>query len=348
MTKRIAIIGGGLAGTACAYILKQAGLEPVIYEASSQLATAASGNDLGLYNSRFTAEFGPEAQYYTSAFELAHATFPTLGDIEWSPCGALHLINDEKKQRRFHKTVQNWPWSDDDMRIVSADEATALAGIAIHQDALYLAKAGHVCPHKLCAAYAKDVEVHVNHPMTDLSDIQADVIILAAGQGLINLPETKHLPLKAVRGQVTKIKATQASAQIKCNIQYGGYLSPAHAEGWHVVGSTFQRWLDHSDLIEEDNTQNLQKLADHVPALAEESWKILAARAGVRVTTPDHFPIIGALSDNLYISAGHGSHGIVSSIAAARHICEAITGQKHSLSNDAIERISPHRYDRDN
>lgn len=32
--RKVAIIGGGLAGTACAYILKQEGIEPVLYEAS--------------------------------------------------------------------------------------------------------------------------------------------------------------------------------------------------------------------------------------------------------------------------------------------------------------------------
>ena len=65
---RVAIIGAGLAGTALAYVLKQGGAEPVIYEASGNIASGASGNDVGLYNPRFTAEQGPEQAFYSDAF----------------------------------------------------------------------------------------------------------------------------------------------------------------------------------------------------------------------------------------------------------------------------------------
>ena len=53
---KAAIIGGGLAGCALAFSLKQAGVTPVVYESASRLAAGASGNSIGLYNPRFTAE----------------------------------------------------------------------------------------------------------------------------------------------------------------------------------------------------------------------------------------------------------------------------------------------------
>ena len=116
---KVNIIGGGLAGCALAYVLKQNGVKPVIYEAGETLASGASGNDVGLYNPRFTASYGTVGQYFSTAFERALEIFKMFGDdIEWNPCGALHLMNDEKKTRRFPKMVDSWPW--DQAQIINA------------------------------------------------------------------------------------------------------------------------------------------------------------------------------------------------------------------------------------
>ena len=108
--KKVAIIGAGLAGCAAGYVLKQAGYEPVIYELGEKVAPAASGNLLGLFNPRLSAELTPEGRFYKAAFEKALDLFPTLEGIDFNPCGALHLITDEKKENRFGKLLQNWGW----------------------------------------------------------------------------------------------------------------------------------------------------------------------------------------------------------------------------------------------
>jgi tRNA 5-methylaminomethyl-2-thiouridine biosynthesis bifunctional protein len=153
--------------------------------------------------------------------------------------------------------------------------------------------------------------------------VKGDVIILANGMGVKNFEETKSFHLKAVRGQVTYIKANEKSKNIKCNLCYGGYMAPA-LNGGHLLGSTFQRWLDHSQIIPEDDADNLKKLAEAVPGLG--AFEITGNRAAVRTTTDEHFPIFGPVqgSPGLYVSTAHGSHGIVTSIAAARAIADDI------------------------
>lgn len=348
---KIAIIGAGLAGTACAYVLKNAGHEPVIYEGGDTLAGAASGNALGLYNPRFTAELNAVGHYYSSAFQRALKTFALLSragaDIGWNACGALHLINDEKKDTRFTKMLESWGWPEDEMRIISAAEATDISGVVIERDALYLSQAGYVSPPKLCAAYAAGVEVKTNTKIESLSAIDADAVIIANGQGAKAFEETKHLPLNGVRGQITRVKATQASRKMQCNIQYGGYISPAidaaKGQGWHMLGSTFQRWLDHDELIEEDNADNIAKLAQNVPALGA-AFEVLDARAAVRTTAPDHFPVVGHVQDHIYISTAHGSHGIISTIEAAHLIASLIAEETPKLPEKTVEALSPLRY----
>lgn len=339
---RIAIIGGGLAGCAAAYIFKQRGHEPVIYESSQTLASGASGNDVGLYNPRFTAEFNAEGQFYSAAFVMAVKTFKNLADINWKPCGALHLINAPKKAKRFPQTVKNWSWGEDDMRIVGALEASDISGIEITQDALYLPHSGIVSPKKLCAAYAQGIEVIYEQDIQDLSQIKADAIILAGGMGVQHFDACKSLPLKPVRGQVTYVKASEYTKQLSCTIGFGGYIAPS-INGVHCVGSTFQPWLDHSDIIAQDDQDNLAKLHNEVPSLGEIS-EITHHRAAVRTTTKDHFPIVGKISDKTYISTAHGSHGILSTLLSAIILSDIIFQTKNTANDPIIKALCPTRF----
>ncbi|MCB1681385.1 MAG: FAD-dependent 5-carboxymethylaminomethyl-2-thiouridine(34) oxidoreductase MnmC [Rhodospirillales bacterium] len=342
---KIAIVGGGLAGTACAYIFRQHGMTPVIYEARDELGPGASGNEVGLYNPRFTAETGPEQEFYAGAFFEALKVFEVLEGIAWNPCGALHLVNDEKKAKRFPQTAQSWGWGPERMRMVHAREASEIAGVRIDYDALYLPQSGTVSPRALCGRYAEGVEVHLNHPVSDLADISADAIVLAGGMGLSKFPEAAHLPLRAVRGQVTSIQASAESARLRCTLGYGGYIAPA-IEGVHCLGSTFQRWLDHSEIIGQDDLDNILRLYEYVPALQGE-YAVSGQRAAVRTTSPDHFPIVGALDEarKIYISTAHGSHGILSSLRAAQYLAALLSGRGEAAFSEGLkERLSPGRF----
>ena len=334
---RIAIIGAGLAGCALAYVLKQAGAEPVIYEAGGEIAPEASGNPVGLYNPRFTAEFGAEAQFYSAAFEKALGVFAALEDVDWNLCGALHLINDEKKEKRFAQTASNWP--SPAMRIVDVQEASEIAGVKLSHAALYLPRSGSVSPKKLCAAYARGIEVNLKTYVPSLDALEADGVVLACGLGVLGF--YPMMPLKAVRGQVSMVKASAESAKLRTNLCYGGYTS-APQNGVHMVGSTFQRWLAHTDLLPEDDADNLAKLTVHVPQFAE--LEIVASRAALRTASADHFPVVGQTGENLYVSTAHGSHGILSSLMAAHVIVDAILGRKSSLAPDVLKSLSPDRF----
>lgn len=67
--KKVAIIGGGLAGCAAAYFCKRNGLYPIVFERSEEVASAASGNALGLVSPRISAEMTPYASYYSIGFQ---------------------------------------------------------------------------------------------------------------------------------------------------------------------------------------------------------------------------------------------------------------------------------------
>ncbi len=341
--RKINIIGGGLAGTALAYVLKNRGVEPVIYEASDDVAIGASGNDVGVYNPRFSAQLDVEAQFYSFAFFKACEVFSGFGDaIEWDPCGSLSLLNSERKDIRYRKTVDSWGWSKDDMRIVGAHEASDIAGVEVSYDALYLPKSGSVSPKKLCKAYSKDVEVHLNRRVRNLEDLDGDVNIIACGIGALKFKEAEDLPLNSVRGQVSYVEQSQASRNLKTVLNYGGYLSP-QKDGLHVLGATFQPWLNHDKSLPEDNLINLDKLFEAVPAL-EGDYNVVDSRASVRTASKNHFPVVGQLGQGLYISVAHGSHGLLSTIMAANILADMIVDSDYSAPYELLRALSPNRF----
>jgi len=102
---KIAVIGAGLAGTALGYV-------------SDTIASGASGNDLGLINPRISAHRTPQSDFYTSAFAHAVRTFSAMDDVDWNECGSLHLITDEKREKRYVQTVENWGWPEKNLRFM--------------------------------------------------------------------------------------------------------------------------------------------------------------------------------------------------------------------------------------
>jgi len=324
---RINIIGGGLAGCALAYVLKQAGAEPIIYEAGGQLASGASGNAVGLYNPRFTAQYDAVGEFYSTAFFEALKVFEIFGDdVDWNPCGALHLMYNEQKRRRFPKTVASWGWSAEDMHLVDTAEASDLAGVAVDYDCLHLPRAGTVSPRKLCEAYARNAEVHLSAPVDDFSVLDGDVTVLACGLAALQFPVAQHLPLKPVRGQVSYVKGLDDSRALKTALCYGGYVTPA-TNGVHCVGATFERGANHNEIKDVDNDANLEQLYDTVSALSGKA-QVVDQWVGVRTTSRDHFPVVGMLEEEGYISSAHGSHGVLSSFLSAKILTDSILSKK--------------------
>lgn len=342
---RVNIIGAGLAGCALAYVLKQRGAEPVIYEASGEVASGASGNEVGLYNPRFTAQFDAVGEFYSAAYFKALAVFEVLGEgIEWSPCGALHLINNDVKAKRFPKTVESWGWSADEMRIVDAGEASKLAGISVDKDCLYLSRSGTVSPQKLCQAYVEGVDVRLNTPVDKLCNMSGEAVILACGMGAIQFEVAAHLPLKPVRGQLSYAKASDVSSDLRTALCYGGYISPPNGDGVHAIGATFQRWLEHSDVMAEDDIANFEGLKSEVELDLSDCIYGNKSRAAVRCSAKDHFPVVGQLGEGVYISVGHGSHGILSSLLSAKILADMMLGGGDAVSTRVVDALSPARF----
>jgi tRNA 5-methylaminomethyl-2-thiouridine biosynthesis bifunctional protein len=347
---RVNIIGGGIAGCALAYMIKREGGEPVIYEAAPSLYEGqAPEHDCSTYNPRYSALWDANAKYFSMGyFEVLRLfdEFTKEGlDFHWDQCGTLQLMHSERKIHRYSKTIASWQengWSEDDIRFVNASEASEIAGVPIEHDGMYLARAGVVSPQRLCSRLIKGVEVKVNQWVEDASALIGDATVLACGTKVTSFKEAAHLSISPVRGQVTYIRESDASAKVRTTVNYGGHISPSRG-GVQYIGATFQPWLEHTKMLPEDDVINIRNLCERFPALAAE-YKVVDSKAGVRTAARDHFPIIGQVSDKVYVSTAHGSHGFVSSISSAIILAKKIVKNENVAPDDVIKTMSAERF----
>lgn len=339
--RRVAILGGGLAGTACAAALRLRNIDHVIFEVADHLASGASGNPAGIFNPRFSAERNAQSDFYSSAF--ANAARVLRAHPSLKQCGSLHLVSDADKARRFQSCLNNWGWHSDHMQFLDQDAVSAVAGIALDTEALYLPDSGQVSPRDLCRDWAGDSECRFSTTFDSGHQGDFDAIIYANGAGVKGLDALSWLPVETVRGQIITVRATPTSAQLKANLCYGGYIGAAMA-GQHVVGSSFQKWLSDTEIRAEDTADILDKLHNVAPDVALHD--VTGARAALRCASQDRFLVIGAVPDfpNAYLSTAHGSHGIISALTGANLLADLLDSSPISLPEDSVSALSPQRF----
>jgi len=347
---RVNIIGGGIAGCALAYMISQEGGEPVIYEAGPSLYEGeAPEHDCSTYNPRYCAQWDANAKYYSMGYFEALRLFDEFAeeglDFRWDQCGTLQLLANERKAKRYRKCVASWNangWGEDDLRLVSSQEASDIAGVEVEHEGMYLKRAGVLSPARICSRLIKGVEVKLNQWVEDVSALSGDATVLACGTKVKNFKEAAHLPITPVRGQVTYIRESAASAKVKATVNYGGHISPS-LNGVQYIGATFQPWLKHTNILPEDDVTNIKNLCERFPALAEK-YEVVDSKAGVRSAVRDHFPVIGQLTDRIYVSSGHGSHGFISSLSSAIILAKKIVKNEDVVSDDVTKQMSAERF----
>lgn len=319
-TERQAIvIGGGIAGTATAHSLARRGYRVILIERHATLAGEASGNPQGVLYPRLSGHDIPLSRVALLGFLFTRGLLETLLDKgqDWDDCGLLQLAFDAREAKRCNEVIaRNLP--SDIVHAVSAEQASALAGVNIRHSALFFPAAGWVHPPALCRALADHPNITTLHSQEALSlektstgwqvsgahgeIAAAPVVVLANANNCRRFAQTTHLPLEPVRGQITLLPASPASQVLQTVICTEGYVSPAR-NGLHCMGATFSPEETSLEIREADHAHNLATLKQLSPALhhalnadrADTSQ--LQGRAALRCTTPDYLPMAGQMLD---------------------------------------------------
>jgi tRNA 5-methylaminomethyl-2-thiouridine biosynthesis bifunctional protein len=189
--------------------------------------------------------------------------------------------------------------------------------------------------------------------------ITARYVVLCAAYESAGLELTKWLPLEPIRGQTAIVYASRQSSSLRTVICFNGYLTPSES-GEHLLGAHYR----HADMREYpaiEDTQDIVSRCQHwLPQLGFCASNVSSSRVCFRTSTIDRLPYIGAVPDvitmaheaasfrsgtdlhtkvplrhlpGLFISAGHGSRGLLSCPAAGEIIARLI-------SNESLEELS--------
>jgi tRNA 5-methylaminomethyl-2-thiouridine biosynthesis bifunctional protein len=349
--RRAVVIGGGLAGAASAWSLAVRGWKVTLLERAAALAQGASGNPQGVLYARLAARASPLGEFvlggYAHSLRLLNASLPQ-GEETWRACGVLQLALDAKTAERHAAVI---------------DAGLAAGG-------LFFPDGGWVNPGAFVNALAAHPRIEVR-TQTDASTLEraasgewqardangviaaAPVMLIATSADATRLGATRHLPLHAVRGQITRLAETPASRELHTVVCGEASITPAQG-GLHTLGATFVHDFTGLDLSATEHRRNLADLAAMAPALATAleidgvDPERLTGRAAVRCTSPDRLPLAGEVRhrEHLCMSSAHGSRGLISAPLCGEVIAAILDDEPAPVASRLLAALSPARFDR--
>ncbi|ACE85355.1 bifunctional tRNA (5-methylaminomethyl-2-thiouridine)(34)-methyltransferase MnmD/FAD-dependent 5-carboxymethylaminomethyl-2-thiouridine(34) oxidoreductase MnmC [Cellvibrio japonicus] len=391
--KRALVIGGGLAGCTSARALAERGWQVTLLERHEHLAEEASGNPQGVLYARLSRKAEPQAVFNLNCLDFAQRFYQPYWTMAGSRCGVLQLAADADEQQLQTLLRDKFRDCSELVQFVSADEASELAGVALAHGGLYFPQSGWINPPRLCTALVNHPNIRVEyrqavtalaqadeggwHIHTDHTDHglwQSPVVIIANARDARHFDETRELPIKSIRGQISYLPATSLSQPLKTVICGDGYLAPA-VDGRHCAGATFNL-REQTDLLRaQDHQANLDKLSQVLPSLAE-AWNPLRldqldGRVAFRCTFPDYLPLVGSVADTpametdfaplrrnarawldtpgsyvrgLYLNIGHGSRGLAYTPLCAELLACHINQEPLPIPRELANALNPSRF----
>jgi tRNA 5-methylaminomethyl-2-thiouridine biosynthesis bifunctional protein len=389
--RRALVIGGGLAGCASAASLAARGWQVTLLERHAQLASEASGNPQGVLYLKLSAHGTAQSQLVLSGFGYTRRLLEELSSPDdWQPCGVLQLAFDAAEQQRQQALQEAYP--DDLLQPVDRTQAQAIAGIDLNAGGLFFAQAGWVNPPALCDLLSRHPQIQVMPHQNALTlrktaegwqalDADhllacADVVVLAGAADVCQFAQTAHLPLKRIRGQISYLPATPASAALRTVICGEGYVAPAR-QGMHTLGASFDFKRHDLDLCAQEHEDNLEMLKGISADLAQrleleqQDSSGLQGRVAFRCTSPDYLPLVGPLADHpafmqcyaalgknarttpphdcpwhdgLFLNSGHGSRGLITAPLAAELLAAWLEDEPLPLPRSVAEACHPNRF----
>lgn len=384
--RRALVVGAGVAGAAVAERLARRGWRIALLERGGEAAGAASGNHAGSFHPVVTADDSLLARLTRAAtlYALRHwdALEAAGHALRRDACGVLQLARDAREAEAQRRALERLHFPPQYVRAVTAQEASAHAGIPLAAGGLWFAHSGWLQPRTLVAALlarcgaALELRLGVEVASLEydgaewlLRDPQgtvidaAPVVVLANGSEATALARVPQLELRRVRGQLSYLPATRIDAPQVVVLRGGALLPPV--DGVCVVGASYDIDDDDPKPRIDAHAGNLERLERIAPgAAAGIDPATLAGRVGFRAVTADRLPAIGALprphsapagrpalrltmlarQPGLFGAFGYGSRGLLWASLGAELLASQIDGEPPPLESALIDALDPGRF----
>lgn len=345
-SRKATVVGAGLAGAAVCERLCARGWEVTLVERNAASAAEASGNHAGAFHPIVTPDDSVFARLTRSAFLGSLKKFSALEKLRWSACGALQLARNEKEEASQRASIAALALPPEYARLVTRDEASALAGVPVAAGGLWFSQAGWLQPRSLVEALLEACGSRLTKvfgsefSFQTASDDPRTVILATAGDSLLKIP---HARLRRVRGQLTYLPQ-QALEPPRVVVLRGGMVLPP-VDGRCVVGASFDIDDDDPAPRAESDAGNLERL-ERILSIRAGNVSGLESRVGFRSVARDRLPLVGALDERVHGVLALGSRGIIWSSLAAELLASALEGEPLPLEGSLADALSPARFAR--
>lgn len=340
----VLIIGGGITGILCAFLLEQAGIDYILVEANhicsgvTQNTTAKITYQHGLIYHKLVREFGIEkAQMYLhaniDAFHKFHTLCPNLDcDYEMKDSYVYSLTNPEKLEQEIHALH---------LLGYDADYVSTLPLPMPTKGAVKFQNQAQFHPLKFISAISKSLNIYENTKIVELGKhtaktnhglIHADKIIVATHYPILNKHGMYFMKMYQSRSYVLGLRHTQNIDGMYVDEQDNGLSFRNNKNllllggGGHRTGKKGGAWNTLSDFV-----------SNYYPNAKEQyRW------ATQDCMTLDGVPYIGSYgkhTSGLYVATGYNKWGITSSMVAAMLLCDMVLEKKNPYSTI----FTPHR-----
>ncbi|MCW5631998.1 MAG: FAD-dependent 5-carboxymethylaminomethyl-2-thiouridine(34) oxidoreductase MnmC [Rubrivivax sp.] len=338
------VVGAGLAGSAAAWALAEAGVHATVLESGPVVAAGASGNVAGLVRSLVSRDDGAHARWHrAAALEAQRCLAPRVssGAVPGRLDGVLHLADDIHEMRE-RAALGGWP--PEHVQALDAAAASGLAGLPGLGPAWFFPGGGWVAPGALVQALlaASGAAVRTSSRVATLQRrgagwlacdkhgaplAEAELVVLANADDAARLAPASAAAWRIgrTRGQVTQLPA-QWLAQVhavspRLPLARNGYVIPM-PDGSTLCGATQSLGDDEPRLRAADHEHNLgvwRRLTGQEPGMPSGVWPTdLVGRVAWRCHADDRLPLIGALPAAAMEEISAGSRA--TRLAQPRHV----------------------------
>ncbi len=369
-TDEVTVIGAGVAGCTAAWSLARRGFRVTVLEQGETAAAGASGNPQAILQCRLNRVPDTLWQFNLLSFLYASRFYSWLQlqpgvDFQWHNCGVLTLETAYKYTRKPTTPDTYTHYPPQVLHHVAADEASDIAGLPLNEGGLFLTPGGWLNPQQLCRTLLShpNITLHTHASVAELQRQGRDWhVVNSGGEVLSASPQVivansfsarrfqvmADLPVAPLRGQISYLQSSDASRKLRTVICSRSYLTPADGNQ-HCVGASY---VKNSEITELSNTEHhdvVTGVLPCIPSLEKEVSGAFPGRASVRGGSRDFMPLAGPVSDSaaltgLYVSIGHGSHGMATCPLLAEHIAALICAEASPLTGAQQALVHPARF----
>ncbi len=282
------IIGAGVSGCSVAHSLAQRGWQVKVIEQHSSVGGYCPETETVLQQVALYSKLSKDSQSLLGQFSLAALQFAQ----RYQPlqrCGLAQVAQSQQQEREYEQ-LANLVDCSDFVCYKTRQQLSKLCDISIQYGGLWFANSGWMQPERVCEQLLQhcNINVSLGTRFTDILDKNTSVTILATARSSV-------LPLKLLAGQIDYLPTYQPFNQLRSIVCSTHSLMPKNADNHHYLGSSY-RQSTNTSINSEETAQAIQAMSGILTDDFITDME-LNRQIGIRATTPDFLPIVGAIPD---------------------------------------------------